>query len=80
VDRIRPRHHSILRLGLQTVVGKQFWKLTQSSVVYLVRDETIVPTPLKNRSDVRKTTQPKTNIVVTVVGLDVVAIRGARVV
>lgn len=79
-DRIHPRHHSILRLGLQTVVGKQFWKLTQSSKVCAIRDEVNNSTPLKNGSDVRKTTQPKTDIVVTVVRMVVVAIRGARVV
>ena len=40
----------------------------------------ICPQPKKEKLDVGRTTQPKTNVVVTVVRIVVVAVRGVRVV
>jgi len=75
-----PAPSIFLRLGPQTMVGGHFRRLTDIAMEPTTRRGLKPPQPKKGEIDVGLTTQPKTQIVVAVVRIVVVANCRARVV
>ena len=80
-----PAPSSSLRLGPQTVVGGLYRKRLQADKGWSARNRSAADTPLRLRrkqegEDVGRATHTKTDVVVTVVRVDVVAEGRARVV